>query len=114
MKQLISQPSSLPLLLLLVAPYAANAATPKIDLAKMGTVGVAGSFAGFNLFDPSKNVTFDPASATLLLRASDGSLSPIAATNQGGSIQAACSLDGKLYVAGLFSNIAGVPVQNIA
>lgn len=117
MKQLISKPSSsIPLitLSLLLSPYAANAATPQIDLARMGTVGVAGSFAGFNLFDPSKNINFDPSSSTVLLRATDGSLSPIAATNQGGSIQAACSLDGKLYVGGLFSNIAGVPVQNIA
>ncbi|KAG8932932.1 hypothetical protein FRC01_011649 [Tulasnella sp. 417] len=115
MKQLISKPPSIPLLTLtlLLSPYGANAATPKIDLARMGTVGVAGSFAGFDLFDPSKNITFDPSSSTLLVRATDGSLSPIAATNQGGSIQAACSLDGKLYVGGLFSNIAGVPVQNI-
>ncbi|KAG8906921.1 hypothetical protein FRB99_005695 [Tulasnella sp. 403] len=92
----------------------ANAALPRIDFSQMGTVGIAGAFAGLDLVDSSRNITFDPSTSTLLSRASDGSLTPIAQTNPSGVISTSCTLDGKLYVAGLFSNIAGVPAQNIA
>jgi hypothetical protein len=79
----------------------------------MGRVGLAGAFAGLDIFSAS-SVSFDPTTSTLLSREKDGSLTRIASTNQGGSIIAGCSLGATYYVAGSFSTINGVSASNIA
>ena len=91
------------------------AAVPRVDLAKMGTVGVAGSFAGLDLYDSqSAAFSYSAASSTLFIRSSTGSLQPIGQTNPGGNIVSACTLSGKLYVAGSFSSLGSVQANNVA
>ena len=100
-------------LALLFAGHAAHAAPPQVDFERMGTVGLAGAFAGLDIFS-SSSVSFDPTTSTLLSRGKDGSLTRIASTNSGGSILAGCSLGTTYYVAGSFSSINGVSASNIA
>ncbi|KAG8849334.1 hypothetical protein FRB96_000870 [Tulasnella sp. 330] len=102
------------LTLLTLIPQVVQAAVPSVDFARMGTVAVAGSFSGLGVFDSSRNITYNPSTATLLARNADGSLDVLGETSSGGAISAACTLNGKLYLAGLFSTVAGVPAQNIA
>ncbi|KAI0048302.1 hypothetical protein FA95DRAFT_1491100 [Auriscalpium vulgare] len=81
----------------------------------MGSVGLAGAFAGLDLFDNSTSgVAFDPTSSTLLSRSSDGALTRIGSTNPGGSIAAGCALGESLYFAGSFSSIGSSSAANIA
>lgn len=79
----------------------------------MGTVGLAGSFAGLDLFDNS-SVAFDPATSTVFARNSDGALTRLASTNSGGSILASCTLNDVVYLAGNFSAIGSTPAANVA
>lgn len=97
-------------------PGAAQNSLPRVDFGSLGTVGVVGSFAGLSLYDPeTAAVRYSPSAATLISRSSDGQLSYIAATNEGGSISTICqSPEGKVYVGGAFSSIAGQDVANIA
>lgn len=62
----------------------ALAAFPLVDFDKMGKVGVAGSFAGLDLFN---NASFDTETSTLLMRSSTGSLTPLASTNAGSTLR---------------------------
>ncbi|OBZ68009.1 Polarized growth protein rax2 [Grifola frondosa] len=87
---------------------------PLVDFDRMGKVGLAGAFAGLDLVDNSTTVSFDPSTASLLTRSSDGSLSKLASTNSGGSIAAGCALNGAFYVAGNFTSIDGTSANNIA
>ena len=106
---------TLPLIitLLLAANHVVHAASPQVDFERMGTVGIAGAFAGLDIFSNS-SVTFDASTSTLLSRAKDGSLTRVATTNQGGSILAGCALNDVFYFAGAFSSINGDSVLNIA
>lgn len=99
---------------LFVASYAllAHAALPQVDFDRMGKVGLAGAFAGFDFFSNS-SAAFDPATSTLFSRSSDGSLTRLASTNSGGRINAACDLDGVAYFAGLFTSLAETSSNNI-
>ena len=99
----------LPLLLVL----SANAAIPQVDFDRMGKVGLAGAFAGLDLFTNS-SVSFDPTTSTLFSRASDGSLTHLASTDPGGSILAGCALNNVFYLAGNFTSINGVSASKIA
>jgi hypothetical protein len=100
-------------LALLFTGHAARAALPQVDFERMGRVGLAGAFAGLDIFSAS-SVSFDPTTSTLLSREKDGSLTRIASTNPGGSILAGCSVGTTYYVAGSFSTINGVSASNIA
>lgn len=93
--------------------YVALAAIPEVDFDRMGKVGLAGSFAGLDLFS-NTTVAFDASTSTLFSRSSDGSLTRLASTNSGGSILAGCALDSAFYLAGSFSSIGGVAASNIA
>jgi len=106
-------PSPRPSLLLLLSnALLAHAATPLVDFDRMGKVGLAGDFAGFDFFSNS-SLAFDSASSSLFSRSSDGSLSRLASTNSGGRINAACDLDGIAYFAGSFSSLADVSSNNV-
>ena len=87
---------------------------PLVDFDRMGSVGLAGAFAGLNLVDNVTSVTFDPSTASLLSRSSDGSLSKIASTNSGGSIFVGCTLDDVYYFAGSFSSVGSTNANNVA
>ena len=100
-------------LLFLIALNGAFAALPRVDFDRMGTVGLAGAFAGLDLFQ-NDSFTFDPETSTLLSRSSSGSLKTLASTNQGGSITAGCGLDDTFYFAGSFSSIGSVSASNVA
>ena len=100
-------------LALLFTGHAARAALPQVDFERMGRVGLAGAFAGLDIFSDS-SVSFDPTTSTLLSREKDGSLTRIASTNTGGSILAGCSIGTTYYVAGSFSTINGISASNIA
>lgn len=100
-------------LLLLNAVAVVFAALPQVDFDRMGRVGVAGAFSGFDLFDNS-SISYDPQTATLFTRSSDGALTRLDATNNGGRIIAGCALGDVYYFAGLFSSIGSVPASNIA
>ncbi|KIK67106.1 hypothetical protein GYMLUDRAFT_37143 [Collybiopsis luxurians FD-317 M1] len=105
---------SFPLLLLASANAAwAADSLPLVDFDRMGKVGLAGAFAGLDLFHNNSH-TFDSTTSTLLSRSSTGSLSPIASTNSGGRISAGCTLDSSFYFAGLFSSIGSISASNIA
>ncbi|KAJ7262315.1 cortical protein marker for cell polarity-domain-containing protein [Mycena haematopus] len=103
----------LPLLLSILLPALVDASLPLVDFDRMGTVGLAGAFAGLDLFQ-NQTVAFDPSTSTLFARSSDGSLDRIASSNSGGRISAGCALDNVFYLAGSFSSIAGTPAANIA
>lgn len=93
----------------------AFAALPNVDFDRMGRVGLAGTFAGLDLFDnTTSTLSFDPTSSTLFSRASDGSLSRLGSTNAGGRISAGCALADTFYVAGSFSSINGTSASNVA
>lgn len=109
-KTLISM--SPPLWLLLLA-HSALAALPQVDFTRMGKVGLAGSFAGLDLFS-NDSLAFDPTTSTLLARDNDGALTRLASTNQGGKILAGCALGDAFYLAGDFSSIAGTQAANVA
>ncbi|KAJ7622816.1 cortical protein marker for cell polarity-domain-containing protein [Mycena polygramma] len=104
----------LPLLLpsLLLATVV-HADLPLVDFDRMGKVGLAGAFAGLDLFQ-NQSVAFDPSTSTLFARSSDGSLDRLASSNSGGRISAGCALNDVFYFAGSFSSIAGTSASNIA
>ena len=101
-----------PLLTLILSVHVVTAFL-QVDFQRMGSVGLAGAFAGLGLFQNS-SLSFDPTSSTLLLRSSDGFLTYVASTNPGGSILAGCALGDTFYVAGSFNSINGDPATNIA
>ncbi|TBU29554.1 cortical protein marker for cell polarity-domain-containing protein [Dichomitus squalens] len=88
--------------------------SPLVDFNRMGKVGLAGAFAGLDLVDNSTSVTFDPTTASLLSRSSDGSLSKIASTNPGGSVLAGCAVDDVFYFAGSFTSVGSTTAANVA
>jgi hypothetical protein len=91
------------------------ASLPLVDFDRMGKVGLAGAFAGLDLFTNSSSVaSFDSSTSTLLLRSSKGSLSRLASTNPGGRISTGCVLDNIFYFAGSFSSVGGIPANNVA
>ncbi|KAG6864870.1 hypothetical protein C0991_006637 [Blastosporella zonata] len=93
----------------------ALAALPLVDFDRMGTVGLAGAFAGLELFqNSSSSPAFDPESSTLLSRDVDGALTRLASTNPGGKVSAGCNLNNIFYVAGSFSSISSTSANNIA
>ena len=96
----------------------AYAALPKVDFGRMGKVGVAGSFAGIDLYNDNQSsqqqTTFDPTTSTLFLRAQDGGLTPIGSTNVGGRVVTGCSIGNVFYVGGTFTTLGGTNTVNIA
>lgn len=105
-----------PLAVLAPLLYSANAATPQVNFDRMGKVAIAGSFAGIDLYSDAQqsSSTFDPATSTIFLRGSDGGLTPIGSTNQGGSVITGCSLgNDKFYFGGTFSSVSGQNANNI-
>lgn len=96
-------------------PSLVYADLPLVDFDRMGKVGLAGAFAGLDIFpNSSAAVSFDPSTSTLLSRSPDGGLTPVGSTNAGGSILASCALGDTLYVAGRFTSLGGVSASNIA
>lgn len=95
-------------------PVFVSAALPQVDFNRMGHVGLAGTFAGIDLFDNSTSLSFDSNSSTLLSRASDGSLSKIGSTEAGGAITAGCVLGNTVYFGGSFSSFNGTSISNVA
>ncbi|KAJ3999992.1 cortical protein marker for cell polarity-domain-containing protein [Lentinula boryana] len=100
-------------LLLLSSAHVAWGSLPLVDFDRMGKVGLAGAFSGLDLFQNDSH-TFDSSTSTLLQRASNGTLSPLASTNSGGRISAGCTLDDSFYFAGSFSSIGSTSASNIA
>lgn len=91
-----------------------SAALPKVDFDRMGHVGLAGTFAGLDLFDNTTSLSFDPTASTLLSRASDGSLIRLGSTEAGGRINTGCALGDSYYFAGSFSSVNGTSASNVA
>lgn len=132
----------LPLLLLVFGLVSAPTAVvgqssrsyPQVDLAKLGSVALAGSFAGLSFYDPasssssssSANTTLSSSRATLFSSSGSAGSSaapvPLAQTGEGDSILAVCQLpasdgsssNGTLFVGGSFSSLGGVDAQNVA
>lgn len=112
---LISSIRSNTLLALCLCTNGVLAALPLVDFDRMGKVGLAGAFAGLDIFQNSSTaISFDPSTSTLLSRSSDGTLTRLASTNSGGLISAGCSLGDIFYLAGSFSSIGGVSANNVA
>ncbi|KAF9264239.1 hypothetical protein L218DRAFT_926600 [Marasmius fiardii PR-910] len=99
--------------LFLLLANAVNAALPQVDFNRMGTVGLAGSFAGFDFFQNS-SLPFDASTSTLFSRTSEGALTAIGTTNNGGHISAGCTLNDVFYVGGSFSSLGGTSASNVA
>lgn len=98
---------------LLAASNVVLAALPRLDFNRMGMVGLVGSFAGFDIFQNS-SFSFDPSTSTILSRAVDGTLSPIASTNSGGRVAAGCAIGDTFFLGGFFSSIGNTTMSNIA
>ncbi|KAE9401582.1 hypothetical protein BT96DRAFT_918714 [Gymnopus androsaceus JB14] len=79
-------------LLLLSSANVAWATLPLVDFNRMGQVGLAGAFAGLDLFQ-NNSLTFNSATSTLLSR---------------------CTLGNSFYFAGSFSSIGSTSASNIA
>ncbi|KIJ49491.1 hypothetical protein M422DRAFT_27856 [Sphaerobolus stellatus SS14] len=86
---------------------------PKVDFDRMGTVGLAGSFAGFDFFDNS-TFSFNAATSTLFSRSDNGSVTPLVSTNSGGQITSGCSIGDTFYFAGSFTTAGKIQAANIA
>ncbi|EJD03004.1 uncharacterized protein FOMMEDRAFT_134152 [Fomitiporia mediterranea MF3/22] len=95
------------------SPLLVSAALPKVDFDRMGHVGIAGSFAGLDLFGNQSSLSFDPTTSTLLSRAQDGSLTRLGSTEAGGKINAGCAIGDTLFIAGSFSSINGTSASNV-
>jgi len=95
---------------------AASSSFPKIDFSSLGTVAVVGSFDGLSLYDPSNPPSsFDASRSTILARRTDGTLTKVGETDQGGSIETICqSKEGWLYIGGNFTRVGQVEARNIA
>lgn len=109
-------------LALTVTTSVAQTDFPSIDFEGLGNVGIAGSFDGIAIWKPSlatnndSNV-YNSNSSSLILRDSNGMLSKINQTNEGGRIEAVCQMSNApktVYVGGAFTEIAGLNVSNIA
>ena len=101
-----------PLLILILSVHFVTA-FPQVDFERMGNVGLAGAFAGLDIFQ-NASVSFDSSTSTLLSRSSNGFLTRVASTNVGGTILAGCTLGDTFYLAGSFNSIDGVPATNVA
>lgn len=103
------------LALSLIGAHVASATLPLVDFDRMGTVALTGAFAGLGISaNNSVATTFDPTTATLLSRSSDGDLIPLGSTDHGGSILAGCALDDVFYFGGNFSSVNGTSASYIA
>ena len=103
------------LVLLLTILNVARADFPLVDFDRMGTVGLAGAFAGLDFFNSSSvNASFDASTSTLFSRSAEGSLTRIASTNAGGVVSAGCALGNTYYIAGNFSSIGDTSASNVA
>jgi hypothetical protein len=104
--------------LLALQTIPAYGALPKVNFERMGKVGVAGSFAGIDLYNDNQSsqqqTTFDPTTSTLFLRAQDGGLTPIGSTNAAGRVVAGCNLGNTFYVGGTFTTLGGTNAANVA
>jgi hypothetical protein len=112
---IFSPSNSLHFLVLVFFSNVVLAALPLVDFDRMGKVGLAGAFAGLDLFHNSSSVvSFDSSTSTLLMRSSEGSLSRLASTNSGGRISAGCVLGDVFYFAGSFSSVGSTSINNVA
>src|ERR1700743_670742 len=91
----------------------ARAAIPAVDFDRMGSVGLAGSFAGLDFFNTTE-VTVDQQTSTLFARAGEGSLTKIVPQNKGGRIATGCSTSGKFYFGGSFTSGGSTTASNAA
>jgi hypothetical protein len=97
----------------LVLARPTTAALPQVDFDRMGQVGLAGSFAGIDVFDSSAPA-LDPTAGTVFTHFANGSLAILAATNGGGAVSATCTLGDIVYFGGSFSSLGGIAAANIA
>ncbi|QRW08187.1 polarized growth protein rax2 [Ceratobasidium sp. AG-Ba] len=105
------QYSLIPVILSAALSTAQN--VPQVDFSRMGTVGIAGAFAGLDLYNASAP-SLDSSAATLVSRDGDGALTILGATNAGGRLLAACTLGNTLFVGGVFDTVSGTSAKNIA
>ncbi|KAF8622348.1 hypothetical protein AX15_007080 [Amanita polypyramis BW_CC] len=102
------------LLPLLLVANVVHAALPLVDFDRMGLVGISGLFDGFDFFSNASQ-TLDPSSSSIVSRSSDsGALAYVASTNSGGRVLTSCVLNDIIYLAGSFSAIEDVPLNNVA
>lgn len=106
--------SSFSLLACFLTTTTVLADVPKIDFSRMGVVAVGGSFAGLDFYTANETNTFDGSASTLLTRAANGTITQLAATNLGGSINAVCALGETVYLGGDFSSLSNSSYANIA
>lgn len=104
-------PSTIVLAAFLVQPGFAS--LPMVDFGRMGQVGLAGAFAGLNLFN-STTLSFDSSASSVLSRTGEGVLTTLGTTNSGGSISSGCAMNDIFYFAGSFSSIANTSASNVA
>lgn len=95
---------------------------PSIDFDALGAVGVAGSFAGLEIWSQAASSlnpanTFNPGASTIIERSSNGTLTQVNATESGGSIKTICARSkapGTVFVGGNFTQMAGLNASNVA
>ncbi|KAK9760006.1 hypothetical protein K7432_016406, partial [Basidiobolus ranarum] len=95
-----------------------------IDFASLSQLGIAGQFNGISTYSPNGNVSRLNPSVDSLIRKTKNTLELIGYTSLGGSINTMCYMPTKrgndveaqsyIFVAGNFTHIGGVEVNNIA
>ncbi|ORX99318.1 hypothetical protein K493DRAFT_212806 [Basidiobolus meristosporus CBS 931.73] len=96
-----------------------------IDFASLSQLGIAGEFNGISAYSPNGNVSRLDPNVDSLIRKTKNSLELIGYTSLGGRINSMCHLPSKqgggnteaqssLFIAGNFTHIGGVEVNNIA
>ncbi|CAO1625947.1 unnamed protein product [Jaminaea pallidilutea] len=95
---------------------------PSIDFDALGSVGVAGSFAGLEIWSSSSSSlnasnTYNPSGSTVVERSPNGTITQLNATGPGGHIETICGRSdapGTVFVGGNFTTMAGINASNIA
>lgn len=98
--------------LTLTATYV-HAALPQVDFDRMGTVALAGTFSGLDVFGNNSSITYDSSTSSVFARSPSGALTYLGSTNAGGRVSAGCFLGSLFYLTGSFFSFADVPAANV-
>ncbi|KAK9766136.1 hypothetical protein K7432_005011 [Basidiobolus ranarum] len=106
-------------------PSLAQSSQTVLDFSSLSQLSIAGQFNGISTYSPNSNVSRLNPNVDSLIRKTKNTLELVGYTSVGGSINAMCNMPSKqgggdvdlqaqIFVAGNFTHIGGVEVNNIA